>query len=220
MVLGYENFYAHPTSSFNEPVAAPDVEPDEGTLVQVCFSEAWLPLVLGALSQLQLQSTWIGDSDAVLLAQGRATNLKGLFSTPVCAAEMVDTPYWDDSSDVDDELPVDEQTWYGYVTDPASQPTELDFVEDATIWAFTGLIALSLGAVGIAPALAFRTTAVKFVLAYKNGGNVGDIIRFFVDGYKIYEGVDTGDGSITDVPIVPDQSLEDHQIYATWQAMS
>lgn len=130
---------------------------------------------------------------------------------------MVGTPYWDTDDDVDDDAAADEQTWYGYVTDPASQPTELDFVEDATIWAFTGLIVLSLGALGIAPALAFRTTATKFVVSYKNGGNIGDVIRFFVDGYKIYEGTDTGAGEITNVPVITDPDIEEHQIYATWE---
>lgn len=173
----------------------------------------------GALALLGEDENWeqFGDMTVEETTQFMRQMLINWYDAP-CGDMTVDTPYWDTDEDVDDEMPADMQTWYGYVTDPASQPTELDFIEDATIWAFTGLIVLSLGLAGIAPALAFRTTSVKFVVAYKNAGNVGDIIRFFVDGYKIYEGVDTGDGSITNVPVLADPTLDEHQIYATAEA--
>lgn len=211
MVLGFDAPYAHPTSSFNEPVLPPDVEPDEGDLVQVCFSEAWLPLVLGSLSQLQLQSTWIGDADAVLLAQGRATNLKGLFVEAACPVPDVETPYWDTDSDVDDNAPADDQPWYGEVDDPTVVPTSLTFRENAEIWTFAGLLAIA-GAPGAA--LAFVTIAQRFVLAFKQG-NVGKVIRVFVDASEVSSFTDDGSGDVREVSVAGDPDAETHQIYVT-----
>lgn len=193
----------------------PDDVPDE----RICRSfsipnnDLWLGTFMGALTPLLSEEAWrkYGTLDPDECA---AQWQEIFFSFEAMCAAPVDTPYWDSDEDVDDEAPADDQPWYGYVEDPATPPTELDVVEDATIWAFTGLIVLSLGAVGIAPAIAFRTAAKKFVLSYKNGGG-GNIIRFFVDGVKIYQGVDTGGGEITDVTVIPDPDEETHQIYVT-----
>lgn len=213
MVLGYDNFYAHPTSSYNEPVPVPDVEPDEGTLVQVCLSEAWLSYVLGALSQLQLQTTWQGDPDTVLRGQGMATNLKGLFANPACPADNVPTPFWDEDSEVDDELPDDAQPWYGTVSDPEAPQDELDFVENAAIFAITGFLAIATWEIGAAPAILFHTIAPKFVLAMRRG-DAGEIIRILVDGQEAAR-VDTSasaPGDVIRVPVVANQELDGHDI--------
>jgi len=202
---------AYPRPSFPEPVLAPDVEPDEGTLVQVCFNEQWLPLVQGALSQLQLPATWLGDDDARALAVGRATNLKGLFVSPVCEVEGAPTPYWDEDTEVDDELPPDTQPWYGHVDDPTELPTEDTFRETLEDWTFAGLLAIA-GAPGAA--LAFLTIAPRFRLAFKQG-DIGKIIRVFVDAQQAVEITDSGDGSVLEVPIIADPALETHQIYVT-----
>jgi len=210
---GYDAPYAHPISSFNEPVQLPDAEPDAEPTVQVCFNELWLPLVLGALSQLQLQSTWIGNSDDILLAQGRATDLRVLFSTPACATRDVPAPYWDASEDVDDDLPVDAQPWYGTVSDPEAPPDELDFVENAAIWAMTGFLAVATWEIGAAPAILFHTIAPRFVLATRRG-DLGEIIRILVDGEEAAR-VDTSSASEGDVirtPIVPPASDDGHDI--------
>lgn len=219
MVLGFDRPYARPTSSFNEPVQPPDVDPDSEPTVQVCFSEAWLPYVLGALSQLQLQTTWIGEPDDILLAQGRATNLNGLFVNPICALEeTVDAPYWDDETDVDAEEPIPIQPWFGRVTD-ALNPGELTFIEDMTIWLITGFILASSGGAGLIPAIFFRTNAKEFVLQHRND-NLGDVIRYFVDGTLVAVYTDTGDGTITDVPVVGDPEADDHPIYVTIEKAS
>jgi hypothetical protein len=211
MVLGYNRPYAHPTSSFNEPVPPPTSEPDEGEQVQVCFSYDWLPYVLGALSQLTLQTTWQGDPEDILLAQGRATNLTGLFANPTCAAEMSQTPYWDDADDVDDEAPADTQTWYGEMTDPDAPADELDFVENAALWAVSGMIAYATGSIGVA--LAFRTFVSKFILIQK-AGDVGETIRFVIDNQDAVTIDTTGRaGELIEIPIVGDETLEEHQLY-------
>lgn len=115
-----------------------------------------MPYVLGALSQLVLQTTWQGDPDDILLAQGRSTNLLGMFSTPACDA-IVPAPYWDDTNgdDSDDELPESEQDWYG-VWDGET------FVEALSYWAVTAFLAtgVSEGAAieFITPLRTFRLT--------------------------------------------------------------
>lgn len=209
MVLGFNEPFAHPTSSFNEPVLAPDVEPDEGELTQVCFSVAWLPYVLGALSQLQLQSTWkVSDPDETLVAQGRATNLMGLFVNPLCD---VQTPFWDDYEDVDDTAPADTQVWYGEMSDPNAPADELDFVENVLVWGVSGLIAYATGSVGVA--LAFRTFVSKFILIQR-AGDVGETIRFVIDNQDAITIDTTGHaGELIEVPIIGDESLEEHQLY-------
>lgn len=126
----------------------------------------------------------------------------------------VDTPYWDDETDVDDELSNEDQPWYGEVLDPALPPNELTFIENAAVLTMTGLLAIATAEVGFAPAIAFHTIAPKMILAVRNG-DLGRIIRIFVDGDKIYEGTDAGDGSITNVPVVADPALDGHQIYIT-----
>jgi len=211
MVLGFDRPYAHPTSSFNEPVQPPIVDPDEGETVQVCFSAEWLPYVQGALSQLQLQTTWKGTPEEILLAQGRATNLRGLFDNPICEVDTIGTPYWDDAEDVDDEAPVDDQIWYGEVTDANAPPGELDFVENAALWAVSGMVAIATGSIGVA--LAFRTFVSKFILIQK-AGDVGETIRFVIDNQDAVTIDTTGRaGELIEVPIVGDESLEEHQLY-------
>lgn len=82
MVLGSGNPFAPSVGSFQVPVTPPDVDPDEGELMTVCFNAAWLPFVLGALQQLTLQATWSGNDAAVLLAQSRAQTLLAMFGSP------------------------------------------------------------------------------------------------------------------------------------------
>jgi hypothetical protein len=74
-------FFPHAVGSFQNPVVPPVVPPDNPT-DQICvqFSRAWLPYVLGALSQLILQSTWQGDDSTVEGAQINAMLLRYLFS--------------------------------------------------------------------------------------------------------------------------------------------
>lgn len=82
MVLGSGNPFAPSVGSFQVPVTPPDIDPDEGELLTVCFNAAWLPFVLGALQQLTLQATWSGDDDTVLLAQSRAQMLLAMVGSP------------------------------------------------------------------------------------------------------------------------------------------
>jgi hypothetical protein len=70
-----------PTSSYVEPVTPPSVEPDATPQVQLCFSAAWLPYILGCLAQLSQPTTWdSSDPTVVQLAQDRSQELMSMFA--------------------------------------------------------------------------------------------------------------------------------------------
>jgi len=200
-------------SSFENPVVIPSSDPDEGELTTVCFSTAWLPYVLGALSQLQQRDTWIGTDDEKTEAIGLATNLIELFDVSACPVE-VETPFWDDETDVDDNAPADMQTWYGEVTNPDAPAGELDFVESVALWAFTGLVAVATFEVaGVAPAIAFHTTVEKFIILQKRG-DVAETIRFVVDGQdaKFVNTAPYAPGEIIETEIITPQTGMGHDL--------
>jgi hypothetical protein len=180
-------------------------------------SGAWEAVVMGALQLLTDTRNWqqfeggITPDDAAQVAQHIVD----------CAYEdaefgcqdSVDTPYWDDSTDVGEDEPKSTQEWYGEVTNPDAAPEELDFVENAAIWIFTGLLAIGTAEVGAAPAILFHTIAPKFVLAMKRG-DVGEIFRIVVDG-KDNAKLDTTAGAAGDVmqvSIVADPSIDLHTL--------
>jgi hypothetical protein len=129
-----------------------------------------------------------------------------------CPAETVDTPYWDTDDDVDDEMSIDEQSWYGYVEDAEAPPGELTFVEDISIWGFAGLLAVGTGSLPLA--IAFRTIAPRMVIAVRTG-DVASIIRIVIDGEEAARVDTTGHapGEVINTPIVGDPDNETHQIY-------
>lgn len=206
----YPNAANKPRFSFDVPVTPPDIDPDEGDTVCMALSVLWLPVVLAALQQLTLYATWEGTDEEKLLAVQRAVNLMEIVGTAEgqCGTGQIPTPFWDDATDVDDEATPDVQTWYGYVEDPDAE--ELTFIEDATIWAFTGLVAY---AGGIGAAIAFRTVAPAFVLQAR-GKSTPEVIRVFVDGYLSGEYDTTGhEDEIIEMPVYGDADLTEHQIY-------
>lgn len=66
--------------SFREPIVPPSAEPCDAPLVCISISQAWIPYVLGALTQLAQPSTWKVESESdrqeVL---GRVQDLIALF---------------------------------------------------------------------------------------------------------------------------------------------
>lgn len=65
-----------PYGSFGTPVPIPLSKADEGELVYIGVNCEWLPYIAGALTQLQLQSTWQYSTDAELLdIQNRVNTL-------------------------------------------------------------------------------------------------------------------------------------------------
>jgi len=172
----------YPVSSFPQKVPAPDFEAnDAGTLLQVQYSWEWQQVLLAAVDQLKNPATWQGTHDEVLQAIDRATDLQSLLQTPVEGAGDVETPFWDDETDVEDSEPADMQPWYGQVSNPTAPPDELDFVENVILWAFTGLVAVATFEVaGVAPAILFHTTVEKFIIIQKRG-DVAETIRYVID---------------------------------------
>jgi hypothetical protein len=83
-----DSVFAHPTGSFNSPVPPPDVDPDVEPTTTIRVNCLWLKYIRGALTQLLLQSTWQGDSDAVQLAIQRSTQLISMMADEDC--EMCD----------------------------------------------------------------------------------------------------------------------------------
>jgi len=197
------NPFAFSKSSFNQAVTPPSTDPDEDEQWTVCFGVAWLGVVLGALDQLLLPSTWVGDTDEIQLAQDRAALLKDMFGNPAeCATPDAPAPYWDDAEDVDDEAPPGDEIWYGEIVSGS-------FVENLENWAIAGFIA---AAGNPAAALYFLTIAPRFRLAFRTG-DLGGIVRVFIDA-EDYGTVDTSAGSdgILTMDIIPTTEADTHEI--------
>jgi len=199
MTQTYPNPDNYPYPSFTIPVQSPDVDPDAGDLLYVGLNPAWIPVLLGAMDQLLLPSTWEGNHDEVITALNRASMLKGLIG----GADLLSAPapYWDNPDDVDDQEPADVQPWYGKMEG-------LDFVEELGIWVITGFIAYS-GQIGAA--IAFKTFAPRFALAWKQGGVIA-AVEVFIDGVSNGE-LEIGSGSgIVESNYIGDPDLDEHDI--------
>jgi hypothetical protein len=192
--------------SFPQELTPPDIDPDEGETLLYAYNPAWSKVLAASCDQMTQFTSWIGDSDEKKLAVNRAIILKELLITPVNVGEEdYPAPYWDSDEDVDDEMPAEEQEWYGMVTNPSAPANELTFVENAVIWIITGFIALVLVPAlpaGVAAGLAFRTLATRFTLAFRRG-DIIEQIRIIIDA-KDYGTVDTStvaEGEIIEVQV-------------------
>jgi hypothetical protein len=202
----YPNPDNFPEVSFPEEVTPPDIDPDEGETLLYAYNPAWSKVLAAACDQMLLPSSWIGTHDEKLLAMERALSLKIQLQEPVDVGERdYPAPYWDSDEDVDDEMPAEDQDWYGMVTNPDAAADELTFVENAVIWIITGFIALVLSPAlpaGVAAGLAFRTLATRFTLAFRRG-DIIEQIRIVIDA-KDYGTVNTGDvaeGEIIEIEV-------------------
>lgn len=205
-VNAYPNPNNFPEVSFPEEVTPPDIDPDEGETLLYAYNPAWSKVLAAACDQLLEPTTWEGDHDAKNLALNRAQILKILLQEPIDVGERdYPAPYWDSDEDVDDEMPAEEQDWYGMVTNPSAPADELTFVENAVIWIITGFIAVVLSPAlpaGVAAGLAFRTLATRFTLAFRRG-DIIEQIRIVIDA-KDYGAVDTStvaEGEIIEVQV-------------------
>lgn len=190
-----------------------DVPVDVGYIIFYFPNSPEFPqLILGAVKELTKDYNWYQWGE--MLPEDAAEAFKQIVTEApynLFPDEGVPTPFWDDSSDLEDQEPADVQPWYGEVTDPEAPPGEITFVENVGIWVITGFIAYS-GQIGAA--VFFNTIAPRFVLAWKRG-DVGEIIRIVVDAAD-YGSVDTSsyaEGDIIEVDVVADPDLETHDIY-------
>jgi hypothetical protein len=196
--MGYpQNAYPNPKNfaevSFPEELTPPSVDADEGDTLLYAYNPAWTKVLMAACDQLTQFTSWEGTHDEKILAVNRAITLKFLLQNPVEVGEReMPAPYWDDDADVDDEAPIEDQTWYGEVTNPSAAADELTFVENAVIWILSGFVAIVLVPAlpaGVAAAIAFRTLATRFTLAF-NRGDIREQFRVIIDAAD-YEIVDT-----------------------------
>lgn len=171
---------------------------------------------MGALDALRKPYNWFINGD--LTEQEAADAFSAILDEAYLQAETgqctvdVETPFWDTDDSVDDDAPADDQPWYGYVADPEAPPAELDFIEQAAIWGFTGLLAVATWEIGFAPAILFHTIAPKFVLAVK-AGDVGEIIRILVDGQESARIDTTGRaGEVIEQTVIGDPDLDEHEL--------
>lgn len=206
-----------PVPSFNQGVTPPDVDPDEGETILVAYNPEWSPVLAAACNQLNQYSSWLGTHDEKVLAVQRAHNLKYDLMTPVDIPEKeYPAPYWDEEEDVELEEPEESQAWYGQVADAGAPPDEMTFSQNAVIWLFTGFVVIATAPSGVgavAAAVAFRTLATRFVLAF-NKGDIREQIRVIVDA-KDYGQVDTDDipdGETMEMNVDGLDDLEGHDI--------
>ncbi len=103
--------YAVPIGSFQVPVPPPTGHWYSEPLVQVCFSETWLPYVVGCLKQLLLEATWgQGNPTLVKQLQQEAFELIDQFANPP----------------VDNLCDVDKADWYIEATEGLEWSLSLD----------------------------------------------------------------------------------------------
>ena len=199
---------------FPTPNAASDVTGCRSFIVT--SDEEWFALLMGALEPLTHEWAWYKNGELTEIEAAQAwqdiidASYDASLTNPCGGTSDVETPFYDDATDVGTNEPADTQTWYGTVTDALAPAAELDFVENVLVWGFTGLLA-----VGVSPgvALAFNTVAKKFVIAQK-AGDIPEIIRIVVDGADMPQVDTTGkSGQIIETACVGNPANDTHQIY-------
>jgi len=182
--------------------------------LQIPSSKEWLGIFNQAILQLGNESNYEQVNDTDLTAAEVAEYCLQAYddwleSTCASGTPEIPTPFWDDVTDTDDEETPALQPWYGYVTDPDLPADELTFVEDAAIWAFTGLLAVSGTP---AAAILFNTSAPSFVLAMR-GESFAEVVRVVLDAEDAASIETTGDpDELIELPLYPDPSLSTHDI--------
>jgi len=197
----------------------PNAAPDETAcrVFSIPADEEWLALVMGACEALTHEWAWyqngtLTPAEAAAAMTDIISDAYAQAETGVCETE-VETPFWDDASDVGDNEPTDTQEWYGQVANPTAPADELDFVENIVVWTFTGLLALATPELGFAPAILFHTIAPKFIVAQKRG-DIATVIRIVLDGEDMAT-VDTSSysaGDIIEIPVLGEESEDGHDL--------
>jgi hypothetical protein len=76
--------FASPVGSFQIPVPPPPLGGGSCNKLRIEFDAGWLPYVIGALQQLTLQATWIGDKATVIDTQRRAAAIIASVQQAIC----------------------------------------------------------------------------------------------------------------------------------------
>lgn len=162
--------------------------------------------VAGALALLGEEQNWeqFGDMTVEETTQLMREMLIRWYEEP-CAPAEVPAPYWEDGIEADDELPADEQSWYGYVS-------EGNFIEDAGVWLISNFLATALTPQA---AVLYATNERKVRLSFLKGGP-GGVVKVYVEEI-LAAVVDLAgtDGEVVDVDVITgyiDETVEILQI--------
>jgi len=134
------------------------------------LSDRSIAILLSQTERVHLKYQWVFDEPATTEQEQQIEDWASLAESELLIG-YASAPYWDDAESLDDELPEDQQPWYGLMQDTT-------FVENLAIWGISAFIAYS-GQLGAA--IQFLTFAPKFVLQWKKSG-IGGAIRVFIDG--------------------------------------
>ncbi len=175
---------------------------------------SWLALFMGLVLTLTVPENWVQFEGAIERDDAAArwvqmmNDAYKLADDLICSTD-VETPYWDEDSDVDLSEDVDSQPWYGIVEDVFAPPDGMTFRENVELWSWSGLVAL---AATPAAAVLFHTVAARFIVAFK-AGDVGEVIRVIIDSA---DGgmVDTSGhaGEVMQMNVYGDPSLDTHDL--------
>lgn len=179
--------------SYVEPVAPPARDPDAAPLATLQISCDWLPYIRGAVKQLLLQSTWIGDDDAVDLAQQRVFNLMSMLQDAVSCADV----YMECSNDFALSNP---SYWHAYPDIDTWEQSSWAPIEG---WVGRGDVAILPNFTEVAiycdfPAFELTYISVAFATASTGAVDENWAIRLYdADNNLIHEIADDGSNPIT-----------------------
>lgn len=163
--------------------------------------------VAGALALLGEDHNWeaFGNMTVPETTQLMREMLIRWYDEPCGVAEEVPAPYWEDGIEADDELPVETQSWYGYVS-------EGNFIEDVGVWAISNFLAT---AVSEGAAILYATNERKVRLSFLKGGP-GGVVKVYVDeALAAIVDLEGTDGEVVDVDILTgyiDEAVEILQV--------
>lgn len=200
-----------PGVGFPTPVSIP--EDTVCRTLKIPADGSWEAVVMGALMALTEPWNWqqleggITREEAAERALELVDQAYEDVDLPCPVPATVPTPYWDDSTDLDDEAPADDQHWYGHVSGG-------DFIEDIAVWLVSGFLATT---VNPQAALLYSTYERKFRLAFLAEGLPG-FARVVID--EVLAGrVDlSGDaGDIIEHDFLADPELETHTVMVVYE---
>jgi hypothetical protein len=165
--------------------------------IKIPSSKFWLGIFNSALLETIYAWNWEQVNETDLTPDECAAYCAGVlfeyFSSGGDCTTGVPAPYWDSDESADDELPADEQTWYGF--------TSGSFVEDIADWVLTGFIAASTN---LSAAILYKTYVPRMRLAFRTG-DWGGLIRITVDGIEaVRVNTMTEIEGIIEVPLIID----------------
>lgn len=148
-------------------------------------------LILGALTPLTFSYNYYQWGD---LTPEETSELMRLIvqEAPYNLLERsVPAPYWEDGAETDDVAPVDDQHWYGYVS-------EGNFIEDAGVWLVSNFLAASIHPTA---AILYATQQRKIRLAVLQGGLPKVVTVYANDAIALVKNILAGD-EVVDIDVI------------------